>query len=191
MKFTLLVVIIGILALAACSTENKPVDPTAIKDTPFSGITFTDLHGSINGPVDTDDWRLYVGDIFADSPSGNGAHNSSSILSTTRVSEVFPNPFNGHIILFDYTVLENTKLTIRIISQELIQIYSNEWLLEPGNHIIPWSPEIDWVPPFEETINPPDGTYRVCYTMNSPNIGIRSGYGDIWLTHGESWWLGE
>ncbi len=182
-----------LILLAACSTENKPVDPTIMINARYTGITFTDAVGNVIGPVDSDDWNIYPSNSLPGpsyKPVGGDAGNNAILPNGYGIGAAFPNPFNGQISLLRLTVPAASPVVIQIVNQENQTVFLDAFVAPAGNHEFTWSPGIAWVPQGQHATEIPDGIYRVLYTIDPPGMGTLTGHGDIWLTHGDGWWLG-
>ncbi|MEZ5357567.1 MAG: hypothetical protein R3F48_01970 [Candidatus Zixiibacteriota bacterium] len=193
MKRILILCGITLLCLTACSTENKPVDPTMLLNARFTGITYTDELGNIIGPRDSDDWHLYPGDVYqwqSLKPMDIDTAEGSILPSGYDVGPAYPNPFNGAISVLRFATPAATPVVVRIVNQEGRVVYTENRVFEAGAHDITWAPGIAWQNPEGTPQDYPDGIYRVYYLFDVPGGGYYSGWGDVWLTHGNGWWTG-
>lgn len=194
MRNILFLLVATALIAASCSTDNKPVDPTMMLNSRYTGITFTDETGTIIGPVDLDDWNLYPGDIamWALAKPVSSDDEKKILPDGYGVGAAYPNPFNGSISLLRIMTPAATPIEIRIVNQDGQVVFSDDLYLEAGAHEYTWSPGIAWQnPEGGSRVEYPDGIYRVYYSIDIPGGGPYSGYGDIWLTHTEPWWWGD
>lgn len=185
---------VALIFVAACSTENKPVDPTMMINARYTGITFTDVVGNVIGPVDADDWNLYPSNSIPEpsyKPVTGDAGNNTILPNGYGIGAAFPNPFNGQISLIRIMTPAATPISIRVIDQEDREVFYDARVLEAGEHEFTWSPGIAWRPEGSEYREIPDGIYRVLYTIVPPGSKPFSGHGDVWLTHSDNeWWQG-
>jgi hypothetical protein len=147
--------------LFGCEKENNVfnVDYTPH---PFSGITHTNAVGAINGPVDTDDWRLnaeakrvFENLWLSESPD------------TNSIYPAFPNPVSESFGLRFY-LSKQSEWSFILIDNDRNILKSATGESDAGLKTIWWSTAGDT----GGALAP--GIYRVMY-----RIGDRVGYGDI------------
>lgn len=180
----------ALLCLAACGTDNKPVDPTMMKGV-YRGITYTDESGMILGPIDGDDWQLALtvqppsAEVVSPKPSG-------VVPGLYRVYAAYPNPFNGVVTALTIDLVARSIIIVKIVDSEGMNVYQEAGVYDAGTWEFTWF-DHNWA-----GLAYPDGVYRVFYYVKSDDdwgfddgIGY-TGYGDIWLTHSENqWWTGD
>ncbi len=169
MNCKLIFIIPFAVLLLSCSSGNQ-FDPTLFNDG-FKGITYTNINGYINGPVDPNDWNLYDGAIGSIISNNDGA--SFKILPLTSRVGPFPNPTNT-IFTVQFSNPVATVAKFDIIDDRYTLLRRIIINAEAGVNCLVW----DLRDNRGEKLAP--GIYRILYEFDSQD-GLFSGYGDIWI----------
>jgi hypothetical protein len=167
MKLLRIILIAGIGLLIGCSSGDK-FDPTLFNEG-FTGITYTNELGEIIGPVDENDWNLYVG-----GPHYfyyNAVDKAADIIPDSFGSGyAYPNPTDGQTT-FRFAVPVYTKFGMVIINEKRQVLKSINEEFEAGEHELTWDMRDDR----GNKLLP--GIYRVIYEFRGG--AHLSGYGDV------------
>ncbi|SYZ72329.1 conserved hypothetical protein [Candidatus Zixiibacteriota bacterium] len=132
MKFWISFSFFVFVIISGCSdkgTNNKPEN--------FTGITYTDINGNINGTVDTDDWHIQ---------SGTPPYKSREIYGplgglpdSFEVKPAYPNPTDG-IITLTFAFPVALEYDIRIIDKYRHVLARYDSTADAGFLTINWAP---------------------------------------------------
>ena len=174
-----LAICISLIILFGCA--EGPFDPSLVNPS-FQGITVTDETGTILGPVDTFDWKLYEGPTpypVSYSELRNRARVPSiaaKILPTDfAIYAAYPNPSND-VFVMQIDVPVACLISIWVINTHYETVWKS---VGNGTFAGAWAFEIVLSDDRQFT---PDGIYRLVYEIQAGE-DIFHGHGDLKLVH--------
>jgi hypothetical protein len=161
--------IIPILALAIWGCSGTGVMDLTLVNDGFRGITYTNVEGTIVGPIDTNDWTLSFGDTWNLMPRAHHAFDIDSVAAVIptafKVGPAYPNPTDGAFSM-EIAFPAAGAYSIMVIDDNYRILGQLSGEAEAGVETINWV--------INEDV--PSDIYRVLYNVN----GL-SGYGDVWI----------
>ena len=179
MKKLLLYSIILTSIIVGCSDKEGVIFDWTLANDGFQGITYTGSDGTILGPVDPDDWRVFEGSpifmISKENTNKPSADNIDKVLPTSfQLHPAYPNPSNSEIVLsFDLPVASPWRITIIDDNYNTIRMFEDN--SEAGIVVTTW----DGRDQFGRKVS--GDVYRVVYEFFWTSSPVW-GYGDIWMT---------